>query len=291
MASYPRKLAHITVGKLSRHASNIIRLVIAYYQIMWPRFATATQHNGASINDVHKNFGYFDPLPSLSAFGTDLYCEIHTTSLTPSAFPWPLPSSDADILPGGPLKLRWQQSTAKQGLCSWLKRVGWTLEYIFHLEGARSGHKLLLFSHCIVSFSLPILPSLPLLHHVWSIKRVAAWLPLVVSGDNMDGAQPSINTQDNNDATNSDDKRNFFLLPRSGKFDNERIYYILCWHPEICISPQTLAQDICIADVEPVNVQHMERRKICLENWKCENSDRRMSRFLSGRKWVKGKRK
>ena len=47
---------------------------------------------GASINDVHKMAGIFDPLTHFSIFGT----------LTMSAFPWPSPPSEADIMSGGP---------------------------------------------------------------------------------------------------------------------------------------------------------------------------------------------
>ena len=36
--------------------------------------------------DIRKMFGFFEP-PLLSAFGTDLYYNIHATSLTTSAFP------------------------------------------------------------------------------------------------------------------------------------------------------------------------------------------------------------
>ena len=42
---------------------------------------------GNSISDIHKNFGFYDPLSPLSAFGTDLWNKIHATSLTMSAFP------------------------------------------------------------------------------------------------------------------------------------------------------------------------------------------------------------
>ena len=41
------------------------------------------------------------PPAPLSAFGTDLLYKIYATSTTMSAFPWPPPSSDADIISGG----------------------------------------------------------------------------------------------------------------------------------------------------------------------------------------------
>ena len=51
---------------------------------------------GASRYDVRKIFELFDPLPSLSAFGTDFYYKIHATYLTTQP-------SDADIIPGSSL--------------------------------------------------------------------------------------------------------------------------------------------------------------------------------------------
>ena len=41
---------------------------------------------GPYLNDVHNIFGFFDPPPPLSAFGTNLQYTIHATSLTSSAF-------------------------------------------------------------------------------------------------------------------------------------------------------------------------------------------------------------
>ena len=52
---------------------------------------------GVSVDYV-KHFGIFDPLPALSPFKTDLYCEIHATSLTLSSS-----LSDDDIMHGSPL--------------------------------------------------------------------------------------------------------------------------------------------------------------------------------------------
>ena len=70
--------------------------------------------SGASINDVRKIFGLFDPLPHLSTFGTGLSYKIHATTINASAFPWP--SSDADILYGC-------QPRQFFGLCSFVVRM------------------------------------------------------------------------------------------------------------------------------------------------------------------------
>ena len=48
--------------------------------------ASVAQTKAASINDIRIIFGFFDPLLPSSAFGTDLYYQIHATSHTRSAF-------------------------------------------------------------------------------------------------------------------------------------------------------------------------------------------------------------
>ena len=58
--------------------------------ISYSPFSLALSHLllGASINDA-KIFLFFDPLPHLSAFRTEMCHKIHETSLTMSAFPSP----------------------------------------------------------------------------------------------------------------------------------------------------------------------------------------------------------
>ena len=53
---------------------------------LFKRGASHNERKGASVNYVHKNFGFFYPLP-LAMCGTDLHYKIHTTSFTMSAFP------------------------------------------------------------------------------------------------------------------------------------------------------------------------------------------------------------
>ena len=59
------------------------------------------EDSGASIKDVHINFGFFDPLP-LSTFGTDFYYKIHATPLMCLLFCDHPPPSDANIISGCP---------------------------------------------------------------------------------------------------------------------------------------------------------------------------------------------
>ena len=56
----------------------------------WPK-ACGLNPYGSIINDIRKSFGFFDPLPALSALGTDLYKKIHATSLISPLFHDPLP--------------------------------------------------------------------------------------------------------------------------------------------------------------------------------------------------------
>ena len=54
-----------------------------------PTAAQLPFQKGASKYDVYQIFRFFDPLPNLSAFGSDLYYRIHASFHTMSAFPWP----------------------------------------------------------------------------------------------------------------------------------------------------------------------------------------------------------
>ena len=54
-------------------------------------YSTAHAHEkGASISDVHKNFGFFDPFPLVRIWKLFIL-KIHATSLTMSVFPLPPP--------------------------------------------------------------------------------------------------------------------------------------------------------------------------------------------------------
>ena len=67
-------------------------------------YANVLGHNLRELPDrmIRKMFGFFDPLPTLSAFGSDLYYKIHATS----AFPLHPPPSNADIISGSSLILQ-----------------------------------------------------------------------------------------------------------------------------------------------------------------------------------------
>ena len=59
---------------------------------------------GASINDIRKMLGFFDPLPPCPRWETGLYYKIHATSLTLSAFPLSPRPLGADVINGWPFK-------------------------------------------------------------------------------------------------------------------------------------------------------------------------------------------
>ena len=56
------------------------------------------QTKGASINDVHENFGFLDPLPIVTYMITQLISTLVHSSTTP------LPPSSVDVIVGSPLR-------------------------------------------------------------------------------------------------------------------------------------------------------------------------------------------